>query len=86
MQLAKYFRFEKFQPSLRTSVFSSLGANLIETKRSSFKKFVKVYCMVEDARRYIKLGDYKKSYEVLENFTGSCTAFIWKISDSLHLY
>ena len=48
---------------------------LIVTKFNSLQKFVKDYFIIEDARRYIKLGDYKKSYIGSENFKGSFIAF-----------
>ena len=48
---------------------------LMVTKFNSLRKFVKDYFITEDARRYIKLGDYKDSYIVSENFKGSFIAF-----------
>ena len=48
---------------------------LIVTKFNSLQKFVKDYFIIEDARRHIKLGDYKKSYICSENFKGSFIAF-----------
>ena len=48
---------------------------LIETKFNPLQKFVKYYFIIKDARRYIKLGDYKKSYVDTENFKGSVIAF-----------
>ena len=55
---------------------------LIVTTFNSFKRFVQNYSIMEDARRKIKLGDYKKPCEGLENFIISVTPFIWKNSDS----
>ena len=48
---------------------------LIVTKFNSLQKFVKDYFVTEDARRYIKLEDYKESYIGSENFKGSFIAY-----------
>ena len=47
---------------------------LIVKKFNSFQKFRKVYFIINDTRRYIKLGDYKESYISSENFEGSFIA------------
>ena len=43
---------------------------LIVTKFNSLHKFVKDCFIIKDAKRYIKLGDYKESYIGSENFKG----------------
>ena len=48
---------------------------LIVIKFNSLQKFVKDYFIIEDARSYIKLWDYKESYIGSENFKGSFIAF-----------
>ena len=48
---------------------------LIVTKFNSLQKFVKDYFIIKDAKRYIKLGDYKESYIGSENFKRSFIAF-----------
>ena len=48
---------------------------LIVTKFNSLQIFVKDYFIINDARRYIKLGNYKESYIGSENFKGSFIAF-----------
>lgn len=54
---------------------------IIVTKRNSFKSVVKDQHYTDEARRYIKLGGYKESYEGSENFADSFMAFIEKNMD-----